>query len=152
MCGLKPSAQASAGNATSENDGITVNDQITVSDEITAEATGDGITILATSSADVADERAAGHQSADESSPSAATTSQTSLQSPSMTKPCPADCSAGTTSVVRQPRPREAALPAHGSRRTLPEQSNWKPHSHDIDPAAGATLKRARPRGPPLSS
>ncbi len=73
-----------------------------------------------------------------------------SVQGASMTKPCPADCRAGMTGVVRQPRPREIALLAKNIRGSLPEQANWKPHSLETNLAASTTLKCSRPRGPPL--
>ncbi len=144
LCGLKPAAANAEGEALDENEATTA------ADEISAEATSDEITILATSSAEDSAEdvnqRTIESPAAAESSPRAATTS---LQSPSLTKPCPADCRAGTTGVVRQPRPREIAMLANGSRGTSPGQATLEPRSPATNLAASATLKRSRPRGPP---
>ena len=144
MCGLKP-------RGTDEARTIVVTDGIT-GDEISAEISGDGITILATSSEDTesgTNERTTESNVSTESSQPEATAA---LQSASITKPCPADCSAGTTGVVRQPRPRERAVLVSGSRGTSLDQGNWKSRSPLPSLASSATLKRTRPRGPPPSS
>lgn len=141
LCGLKPVAGA-------DGEAIAKNTETTYADEVTTETAGDGIIVLATSS-EVTNQRTPESQEATEASQPEATPS---LHAASLTKPCPADCSAGTTGVVRQPRPREIALLAHGSRGSLPGQVNRQPRSPDIDHATSATLKCSRPRGPPRSS
>lgn len=92
------------------------------------------------------------NEEAQDAATSSTSVATAALQSATLTKPCPADCRAGAAGVVRQPRPREIALLSKNNRGSLPEQANWKPHSLQPNLAAAATLKRSRPRGPPLSS
>jgi hypothetical protein len=136
MCGLKP-----AGN--DESVAVTEDKPTTEA----AETSGDGITIVALDSD-------AAEQGATETSArvAATTTPPASVQLASLTAPCPADCRAGTTGIVRQPRPRELAVLANSSHGTSPGLANWKLRSPDTNLATSATLKRSRPRGPPPSA
>ena len=138
LCGLKPIAG-------DDGEAIAKNTETTSADEVTTETVGDGIIVLATSS-EVANQRPHESQEATEASQPEASAS---LHAASLTQPCPADCRAGTTGVVRQPRPREIAVLANSSRGASSTNGNWKPRLPDTNLAASATLKRIRPRGPP---
>lgn len=141
MCGLKPPTGAAKSKA------ITADAEAARGEEVDAKTISDGITVVATSS-EVAGRVAESEAATTSSQPEAIA----SLHGASLTKPCPADCRAGTTGVVRQPRPREIALLAKHTRGSLPEQASWKPHSLETNLAASATRKCSRPRGPPLPS
>ena len=154
LCGLTPGAN-DEGKATTE--AATEDAEITAGDRLVAETIYDAVTIDATSSAG-ADQRATaagggGETSARETTTSTSTSPATSpAVHSSFAKPCPPDCRAGTAAAARQPRPREAALPVKASRGVFAGKASWNPHSPEANLALSATLKRARPRGPPTSA
>ena len=130
MCGQKPAAgEGDALDAGDAVEAIDATQPITVDAELTD-----------------------ANENAPDATKSSLPDATTALQSAALTKPCPADCRAGAAGVVRQPRPREIALLSKNIRASLPEQANWNPRSAETNPAAAATLKRSRPRGPPSSS
>jgi hypothetical protein len=66
----------------------------------------------------------------------------------SLARPCPVDCCASTTGIVRKPRPRELALRNSGGHSVLAQLHFIRVAIASVAPAS-AHLLRLLPRGPP---
>jgi hypothetical protein len=129
MCGLRPGK----------------NEELTDAEITGGDITSDGITVVATSSE--------APTTPDNFEPGLSTKTSSKAPNPpalgaSLKRPCPVDCCAGTTSVVRKPRPREIALLRSGGHSIRPQLRFIRIAITRIFPAS-AYLLRLRPRGPP---
>jgi hypothetical protein len=121
------------------------------SDELTdaalaeSEIAGDGITVVATPSEATT---AADSSETESSSKTSAKTSHTPALRASLARPCPVDCCASTTGIVRKPRPRELALRNSGGHSVRPQIHFIRVAITSVAPAS-AYLLRLLPRGPP---